>query len=377
MRTNGQASALQEDLERLLREATTSAGGDPVSAIPGAAAGILHRGRTVAHATSGVTALVDDEGEPLAEREAITPDLVWDIASLTKIVVTVAALVQSDAGTLDLDRPVVRDLPEFVADIDGGVPGRESITPRHLLTHTAGLPAACEPWMVDGDRGERSAYVLSRPLLREPGTAHEYSCVGYLTLGLLLERITGMPLPELVSTTVTGPLGMRSTAYGPVLGRRAVPTEYQPAMGRGLVRGVVHDEAAWTLGGAGNAGVFSDVSDLLTFGAEICTGTQGLLSEQSRAGLATGTLPGSESARIGYDQAFGLRLGHHRFMGTTDRGVLGHTGFTGTSLVIDPDRELVIVLLTNAVHPVRGRHDPSRLRQDVVSTARGWASTAG
>ena len=365
---------LQEQLQDLLDGATWAALASPpgqhgpLDGAPGAVALIAHRGEVVAHACSGWALAFDAEGHllPETEREPVTAEHVWDVASVTKLLTAVTALVQVDAGVLDLDRPVAEDLPELAAGAD---PDRRRILPRHLLTHTAGLPAVRQLWRTPGSRADHARRVLSAPLTAGPGQRQEYSCVGYLVLGLLLERLTGRPLPELVQASVTGPLGMTATGYDP--GRRpVVATEYQQDPPRGLVRGQVHDETAWTLGDAGNAGIFATAGDLLAFGEEVRTGAAGLLTESSRALLHTGTLTAAETGRVGYDQAVGFRLGQESLMATTDPGVLGHSGFTGTAVVIDSARELVTVLLTNRVHPHRDRFEVLELRQDLARIAR-------
>lgn len=359
---------LQTRLQQILDEATSAAvahGGAPISATPGVEALVGYRGEIIAQSRSGVGALFAEDGSllPEAQRDPITDAHLWDIASITKTVVAFAALVQVDRGTLKLDAAVAEYLPEF----DHGA--RRRIQVRQLLNHTAGLPSVSAPWTVPGGRQDRAAYLLSLPLDSEPGSAHVYSCVGYMTLGLLLERLTGLSLPEVVTQTVTKPLDMTSTAYAPVNSRPVAATEYDLKTGRGLVRGEVHDEAAAALGGSGNAGLFSDARDLFLLGEEVRTSAQGLLSPQSHKLLATGTLWPEEIERVGYDQSMGLRMGQYSFMGTTDKKVVGHTGFVGTSLVIDPDQELVVVLLTNRVHPHRETFDIMPLRREVMSQA--------
>ncbi len=369
------AAGLQHQLQHLLDGATSAALASspgqaaPVDGAPGALALVAHRGEVLAQAHAGLALAFDAEGRllPEPEREPVTAEHVWDLASVTKIVTALVALVHVDAGVLDLDRPVAEDLPGLGA---GGAADRRSILPRHLLTHTAGLPGELHLWRTPGSREEHAERLLSVPLEARPGQRHEYSCVGYLILGLLLEHLTGRPLPELVQQSVTGPLGMTSTGYLPREGRPVVATEYQQDPDRGLVRGEVHDEKAWALGGAGNAGLFSTAPDLLALAEEVRTGSAGLLSEGSRALLRTGTLAPAEAARTGFDQAVGFRLGQDALMATTDRRVLGHGGFTGTAVVIDAPRELVTVLLTNRVHPRRERFDVVRLRRDLVRLAR-------
>lgn len=366
-------SGLQERVQHLLDGATaaaiaTSPGQDaPADGAPGAVALIAHRGEVLAQAHAGWALAFDGHGRPLPERdrEPVTAGHLWDVASVTKLLTAVCALVHTDAGVLDLDRPLAEDLPEF-AD----APDRARVLPRHLLTHTAGLPPVLPLWRSGGTREELAAQILHTPLAGPPAERQEYSCVGYLILGLLLERLTGQMLPDLLQISVLDPLGLTETGYRPLPGRPVAATEYQQDPPRGLVRGQVHDETAWTLGGAGNAGIFSTATDLLSFAEEVRTGARGLLREPTRALLRTGTLAPAEAARIGYDQAIGFRLGQRAVCGTTDPQVFGHSGFTGTSVVIDPDRELVTVLLTNRVHPRREQFDVQHLRTELAALAR-------
>ncbi|WP_168211776.1 serine hydrolase domain-containing protein [Ruania zhangjianzhongii] len=365
---------LQARLQDLLDGATSAAiatppgQAEPVDGAPGAAALIAHRGEVLAQAHSGWAVAFAADGRllPEPEREPVRPDQLWDVASVTKLFTAVCVLAHAEAGVLDLDRPVAEDLPEFAASD----PDRARVLPRHLLTHTAGLPSVLPLWRRRGSRDQLAGQILRTPLLRAPGEQHEYSCVGYLTLGLLLERRTGRPLPELVQTCVTGPLGMADTGYTPPPGRPVAATEYQHDPARGLVRGQVHDETAWALGGAGNAGIFSTPADLLRFAEEVRTGAHGLLGDTSRTLLRTGTLTAAETARIGYDQAIGFRLGQESLTGSTEAGPLGHSGFTGTAVVIDPGRELVSVLLSNRVHPRRESFTVERLRAELAGLAR-------
>ncbi len=375
-----QANA-QVALTAALSDATTaalSATTESAPATPGAAAVIAHRGRVIARGVAGDAVAVDAAGEPRprARREPVTESHVWDIASLTKIVTTLAALVQVDRGALDLDVTVAEYLPAFARG--GGT--RTGVLVRHLLTHTAGLPPVID-LISDGGAGlPRSALaerVLASPVVGSPGQVHVYSCVGYLITGLLLERVTGRSLPELVAETVTGPLDMTATGYAPADGRPAVATEVQHTPPRGLVRGEVHDETAWAFGGAGNAGLFSDLDDLLRLGEEIRTGAARLLSPSTSALLRTGTLPRDQIDVLGYDQALGLRLGQRTLAGTDDPATIGHTGFTGTSLVVDTRRDLVLVLLTNRVHPRRERFDVTALRTRVAQIARDAVDGSG
>ncbi|MFC7404137.1 serine hydrolase domain-containing protein [Georgenia alba] len=358
------AEATRTALARVPQVAPTRAG------TPGAQALVAHRGRVVAHAWDGHAVLHDPDGGllPVAQREPVTARTRWDIASLTKLLTATTALVQHDAGTIDLDAPVVEHLPAFAGD---GEPERRAVTVRHLLTHTAGLPPVTALWEVPPAR--RAGRVLTEPITARPGRRHVYSCVGHLVLGLLLTEVTGRDLPSLVGATVTGPLGMASTSWTPAPGAPVAATEYQDQPPRGLVRGEVHDETAWALGGAGNAGAFSTAEDLLRLAEEVRTGAGGLLRPESRALLRTGTLPAEEARRVGFDQAVGLRVGGRGPAVTGGPELLWHAGFTGTLLAVDLDRDTVVVLLTNRVHPRRRAFDVDPLRRALVTAAQGWA----
>lgn len=372
-------SNAQTALVQALAAATDAAlapgpGSAPVAGVPGAAALVAHRGTVIGRAFAGAAQAFGEDGRllPASERELVTPSHVWDLASLTKVTTCLAALVLLDRGLLGpsgLETAVVDVLPAFAV----GEGPREHVRLSHLLTHTAGLPPRID-LVPDGGapdpRDRLLARVLSSPVGSTPGTRHTYSCVGYIVLGLVLEAVTETPLPQLVADTVAGPLGLSATGYAPVADRPVVPTEVRHAHGRGLVRGEVHDTTAWALGGVGNAGLFSDADDLLQLGEELRTGTAGLLRPATAALMRRGTLPADQVAALGHDQALGLRVGPRSWTGTDDPAVLGHTGFTGTSLMIDTRRELTVVLLTNAVHPSRTRHDVTALRLQVADIAR-------
>lgn len=304
-------------------------------------------------------------------------DTIFDLASLTKLFTAAVALKAVEAGVLDLDEPVVEQIPEF----------RAGVTLRELLIHTSGLPAVRQLWIVPGGRKERSDSLLASMAEAAPGERHVYSCVGYLVAGLLLERVLGAPLPELVGKHITGPLGMDDTVFcpdGPKLARVAA-TEDSSHVGRGMVRGEVHDEASWSLGGTGgNAGLFGTASDLLRFaemlrcgGIDPETGTS-VLTEESVRAMTTDQLGPELRAAVGYGQGIGPRVADRTFMGAqlSDRSY-GHTGFTGTSLVVDPERGLVVIVLTNAVHPVRGRIAMGPLRSAITTAACQVTTSSG
>ncbi|GAA2095595.1 hypothetical protein GCM10009841_06820 [Microlunatus panaciterrae] len=308
---------------------------------------------------------------PDSEQVAMRVDTVVDLASLTKLFTATVILHLAEDGRLSLDDPVGDFLVEYRA------PVRDRVTVRQLLTHTSGLPAEIFIWRDVREAAARPAAVLGCPLEAEPGTRFRYSCTGYITLGLLAQRLTGESLDQLVQRIVCRPLGLPDTSYRPLdrLGRhdidRVAATECR---GADDTRGIVHDENAASLNGvSGNAGLFGTVADLLRFGrffldgpASITDGTSPL-SAATMAEMLTPQLPAS----IDNDYQSGLswRIDDRGFMGDlAGRGrTFGHTGFTGTSLLVDPDRRLVAVLLTNRVHPSRDWSDMNAFRRRVAT----------
>ncbi len=293
------------------------------------------------------TALIVRRGVagPVVAAGAAAPDTIFDLASITKLFTTVVVLSLVDRGALDLDASIA------------GYP--EGVTLRRLLTHTAGLPP--EERATHGATPERArALVLAvRPEVA-PGTVHRYSDLGPVLAGWVAETVTGQPLDALVHRYVTGPLGLADTGYrpDPALRQRIAPTEYST--------GVVHDEMAAALGGvAGHAGLFATAADLARFGEALRTGA--LLSPASTAELRRDQVPTLPIE--GYRQGLGARLDAPSFMGPLHG--FGHTGFTGTSIVVDPARQLTVVLLTNRVHPRRDGPSVEPVRRAVSELAAG------
>lgn len=295
------------------------------------------------------------------------PRTVYDLASLTKVVgLTTAVMYAVDEGRLNLDAPVQQWVPGFRG------PGKDRVTIRHLLTHTSGLPPFRRLWRESADPAAARDTILATPLDTVPGARTAYSDLGAIVLTWALEAAYDTPIDRFLDDRVFGPLGMHSTRFHPPASWTPLvaPTEHDPWRGR-EVRGEVHDEnAAWLGGISGHAGLFGTAEDLLTFGEWLLAGL--------RPGGSNGTgwawpvrppaslpwfvqrqdLVAGSSRALGWDtpsdrSSAGTRLGPRSF---------GHTGFTGTSLWVDPDRELVVVLLTNRVNPTRdnGRLGPLR-----------------
>ncbi|MGP4111538.1 serine hydrolase [Streptomyces sp. 4N509B] len=301
---------------------------------------------------------------PPEEWVEATTDTVFDMASVTKLFTATVAVQLHEQGVLSLDEPVVAYLPEFAATD----PAKAAVTVRQLLIHRSGLPSWLnlhDPSLPDN--AARLAAVYAAPLAREPGSGYEYSDLGLITLGVLLERVTGRPLDALVADRVTGPLGMRDTLFNPPpeLLPRVAATEYQPWTGRGMVRGGVHDENAWALGGvAGHAGIFSTTSDMAVFAQTLCDGGQyagtRLLTEETVREVLT-----DHNADIGASpRGLGWQVNQRSYMDALCSPVTaGHTGYTGTSVTVDPVSRVVLVLLTNRVHPTRQRGTDSVYRR--------------
>lgn len=303
----------------------------------------------------------------------VTDSTLFDLASLTKVVgTTTAAMILEEEGLLDLDRPVAYYLRELADTAKAG------ITVRMLLTHRGGLeayaplyrerrcgPAACR----EGHRG-REEYLDAidrRPLRRPPGTATEYSDWDLILAQLVIERLTGQSLDRFLEERVWRPLGMRDTGFAPLLVplSRVAATSSDRLRG-GLIHGEVHDGNAWGMGGvAGHAGLFSSARDLAVFAQMLLNGGEyGGARIVGAETLARWTAPqdAGSSRALGWDTPSG-RSSAGRYFGVRS---FGHTGFTGTSLWVDPERGLFVVLLTNRVHLGNDNPRHTSLRRDVA-----------
>ncbi|GAB2840883.1 serine hydrolase domain-containing protein [Streptomyces deserti] len=285
---------------------------------------------------------------PPGERVPMTVETPFDLASLTKLFTSVAAVQQIERGTLGIDARVGAYLPDFTAA------ARHGITVRQLLTHTSGLRPEL-PLYDCADDAERLAMLRAEPPAGMPGT-YCYSDLNMLLLQHVLERLTGRTLDTLVHDGITRPLGMTATDFGPCPGAAATEDQRRPwaKADRGMLRGEVHDENAWALGGvAGHAGLFSTGRDLAVFCRALLTG----------GSYGPARVLGPDFVELLFTPpGLGFALDQPWFMGElAGRGAAGHTGFTGTSLVLDPATDTFLILLANAVHP-RRREPDSRPR---------------
>jgi CubicO group peptidase (beta-lactamase class C family) len=276
----------------------------------------------------------------------ITPDTLFDLASVTKLFTAIAVMRLVEAGAIELDGSVAAVLP----DVAGRSAGAKAITWRYLLSHASGLPAGVD-LPLDTDPDEARARVLAVRPDKAPGPDVVYSDVGFMVLGFGLEGLTGGPLSDALRELVIEPLGLRATTFRPDPSCSIAPTEFDAVRGRRL-RGEVHDENAAALGGvAGHAGLFGTAGDLARLGEVLLAGGGSILS-----GASLRTMTRRQAATGSMRRGLGFSLWSPDPEATSHpfgRRSFGHTGFTGTSLWVDRDRRLVVALLTNAV--ARGR----------------------
>ena len=283
---------------------------------------------------------------------------IYDLASLTKVIGTTTALmVLYDEGKIHLDDPASRYIPAF----SGG--SKDQVTIRMLLEHRSGLPADRDLWRLAHTPDEARATVIATPLVCEPGRCYEYSDLGADILGFIVEAASGERLDLFLQHKVWGPLGMTETFFRPAdsLRTRIAPTEVAPPRGYPL-QGEVHDENAYALGGvAGHAGLFSTVSDLAVFAQMMLDGGQyGGTRILADSTVAMFTKRAAGTRALGWDTCGGSgSCGKY-----LNEDAYGHTGYTGTSMWIDPDRDMFVVLLTNRVHEAKAKR-PAKVIADV------------
>ena len=342
----GMSAARLATIDRVIERGIRAGG------YPGAAVVVGRKGAAVWEKGFGRLGWTGESGSVVAERT------IYDLASLTKVVgTTTAVMILFDEGKLRLDDKVVKYIPEFT----GGA--KDQITIRMLLEHRSGLPAGRDIWRMAQTPEEARAAVISTPLFAAPGQYIEYSDIGADMLGFVVEVVSGQKLDQFLDERVFTPLGMTDTHFRPdaSLRGRIAPTELTPPRGYPL-RGEVHDENAYALGGvAGHAGLFSTASDLAVFAQMLLNGGSyngTRIVADSTVKLFTRRSAGTRA--LGWDTcgghgSCGKYLGDNAY---------GHTGFTGTSLWIDPDREMFVVLLTNRVHAARARR-PAKVISDV------------
>lgn len=330
-------------------------------AFPGASLAVGYHGRLIALKSFGKM----DSSNSAAPMPV---DAIFDLASLTKVIgTTSAAEILYDHKKLDLDAPVIKYIPEFA-----GTPGHDKILVRNLLTHSSGLNTQELLWKQATDRQGIMNLLYKMRVTWEPGTRYEYRDYNMILMGEIIQRISGLSLDQFLRQNVFIPLGMKDTGYNPAprLLDRIPPTEQDDVLRHTLVHGVVHDENAYLMGGvSGHAGLFSTASDLSRIAQMYLNGGayngRRIVSTQTiNLFMKRQMIPAASWRALGWDTAM-----KGSFAGDlASPSAIIHTGFTGTSIYIDPDRDAFIILLTNHVNPTR--------KNTLISQARPTIHTA-
>jgi len=310
-------------------------------AFPAASVAIAHHGNLVGLKAFG--RLTYEPNSPEA-----TTETVFDLASVTKVVATTSmAMILYERGLLDLDLPVVAVVAEFA----GEDPRRDAVTLRMLLSHSSGLPAYEKLFLRARTRDELLSAAFATPLTANPGARAEYSDIGFVILGVALERIAEESLDHFCQHEVFGPLAMTHTAFNPPSAWRAfiAPTADDQTFRQRIIQGEVQDENASAMGGvAGHAGVFATAEDIAIFAHAMLAGRRPILRPETLALFTRReSSPPGTSRALGWDTPSSPSQSGKYF----SAGSFGHLGYTGTSLWIDPERQLSITLLTNRTWP--------------------------
>jgi serine-type D-Ala-D-Ala carboxypeptidase len=321
-------------------------------AFPGAAVAIAYQGKLIAHKAIGKRTY----GSCSRHVKLYT---IYDLASLTKVVATTpACMILHDRGRFNLDQPLVDLLPSFA----GNDPRRRLVTLRMLLAHSSGLPAYVKLFLTAHNEEELLRQALQVPLSTDPGTRAEYSDIGFILLGEVLKRITGEPLDKFYEREIFQPLELMMRFNPPRHPYKAwsAPTENDRTFRHRLIRGEVNDENAFVMGGvAGHAGCFATALDVSVFAQCMLREGSPLVKKETleiftrRQGLPPGT-----SRALGWDTPSQPSQSGKYFSSRS----YGHLGYTGTSLWIDPDRQLSVTLLTNRTWPDRGSQSIKQIR---------------
>ena len=326
-------------------------------AFPGAALAVTYRGALIA--SQGFGRFTFDSTSPEVQANTI-----FDLASVSKVVATTAtAMLLQERGLLTLDSPVASILPEFVSLAPTAARAdREAVTIRMLLTHSSGLPAYIKLFEFAHTRDELIQSAMTTPLLAPPGSKSDYSDIGFILLGEILARLSGSSLDVFAQQEIFTPLEMSCTCFNPPAAWKPTipPTEDDRTFRKRIIQGEVNDENAWVMGGvAGHAGVFASATDVARFAECMLRGGSPILKPSTvelftrreaypwvHPAPSVGTRPHSPSSS---GQHFSSRS-------------FGHLGFTGTSLWIDPERQLSVTLLTNRTWPDRSSQAIRQLR---------------
>ncbi len=268
----------------------------------------------------------------LPQEKEMSEDTLFDMASLSKLIgTTMAALKMIDLGKISLTNKM--------SDFFGDCHGKENTTIFQLMTHTSGIKAHFPLWLRGIAPSDAAKEILREPFGYTPESNAVYTCMGYILLGRILEKIEGQPLDSIVQKYVFDPLGMKNSFYNPPIDKLCAATEKSAVTGE-IICGSVHDENAYFLNGiSGNAGIFCSLDDCITFAKMISNGAKGYLSDEIFKAATTNYTPQFEENR-----GLGFNIVGNRY---------GHTGFTGTAIYVGRDSGIYAILLTNRVHPTR------------------------
>lgn len=320
-------------------------------AFPCASTAVTHRGRLVALKAFGN--FTYDVDSPAAR-----PDTIFDLASITKVMATTSmAVLLYQRGLLDIEMPVVGIVPEFSDDASGtSDERRREVTFRMLLAHSSGLPAHLPLYERAGTYDEVTNLAAKAPLTNDPGMQVEYSDIGFIVLGEALARLADERLDAFCQREVFGPFGIARTGFNPLPEQHASipPTLNNQGFRQRVIQGEVNDDNAGAMGGvAAHAGLFSPAEDLAIFAQALGSGGAPVFRPESLALFTRReSLPPGTSRTLGWDTPSQSSLAGKYFL----PGSFGHLGFTGTSLWIDPERQISITLLTNRTWPDGGKN---------------------
>jgi serine-type D-Ala-D-Ala carboxypeptidase len=326
-------------------------------AFPGASVAITHQGKLVAN--KGLGHFTYDPSSP-----AVGAKTVYDLASVTKVVATTAAcMLLYERGQFKPEQPLVELLPEFAGpDPHINDPRRQQVTLRMLLAHSSGLPAYIKLFQTSHNKEELLQQALQVPLTADPGSRAEYSDIGFIPLGQALEKLSGQPLDQFCQVEIFAKLGLGHTTFNPPANQKPFipPTEDDRTFRHRLIQGEVNDENASVMGGvAGHAGCFSTVADVSIFAhCMLLSGTPLFQRETQELFTRREDFPPGTSRALGWDTPSQPSQSGKYFSSRA----YGHLGYTGTSLWIDPDRQLSVTLLTNRTWPDRGSQSIKQIR---------------
>jgi serine-type D-Ala-D-Ala carboxypeptidase len=326
-------------------------------AFPGAAVAVTHQGKLIAH--KGLGHFTYKESSP-----AVTAGTVYDLASVTKVIATTTAcMILYDRGLFKLDQPLIQLLPEFPdSGSEQNDHRRRQITLRMLLAHSSGLPAYIKLFQTCHNKDELLRRALQVQLTADPGSRAEYSDIGFILLGETLQELSGQPLDQFCQREIFAKINLAQTCFNPPTDLKLAipPTEDDRTFRHRLIQGEVNDENASVMGGvAGHAGCFSTVLDVSVFAQCMLRGGTPLVKKETlEIFTRRQDSPAGTSRALGWDTPSQPSQSGKYFSSRS----YGHLGYTGTSLWIDPDRQLSVTLLTNRTWPDRGSQSIKQIR---------------